>query len=63
MSKHVQDFERRLGVDLLIKPEDGKEKIKDKDQIQQRAVVSEFCTVLLKLKIYISVLILLRLKM
>ena len=32
---------RRLGVDLLIQPEEDVPKAKETDQIQQRAVVSQ----------------------
>lgn len=39
----MQDFMRRLGVDLLIQPEEDAPKIKETDQIQQRAVVSQIC--------------------
>ena len=35
----MQDFMRRLGVDLLIQPEEDVSEAKETDQIQQRAVV------------------------
>lgn len=37
----MQDFMRRLGVDLLIQPEEDVSEAKETDQIQQRAVVSQ----------------------
>ncbi|KAG0584535.1 hypothetical protein M758_3G217100 [Ceratodon purpureus] len=37
------DFMRRLGVDLLIQPEEDVPETKETDQIQQRAVVNDEC--------------------
>lgn len=49
----VQDFMRRLGVDLIIQAEEELED-KDGDQMQQRAVVCLTCLLLFLLKYYIN---------
>lgn len=40
---YTQDFMRRLGVDLLIQPEETQVKAKESDEMQQRAVVNDEC--------------------